>query len=140
MERAAAASSDGKFIDEHFGQAKHFYIYLIDDDGSIRPDGVRAFDLRAGTPESEHLTAKAQMLEDVDFVLCAKIGPNAVAALERYGTKGYAYSGEIEKVLERYTKRRGLIANLGKAESSYIESCISRGGCSEKGGCSGCGE
>ncbi|MDR3289140.1 MAG: hypothetical protein LBT22_06895 [Peptococcaceae bacterium] len=140
MERIAVASTDGRRIDAHFGQAKQFFIYLIGDDGSITEEGARTVEASIGISEGERLSAKAELLADVDYVLSVRIGPAAVAELEKRGTKAYAYSGETEKVLARYVKRRGIIKNLAKTEAAYLESCSgSGGGCGDKGGCSGCG-
>jgi predicted Fe-Mo cluster-binding NifX family protein len=133
MDRIAISSTDGAAIDEHYGRAKSFYIFSVDDDGNIRDEGPREIALPAGIPENELLDAKADLLGDVDYVLSAKIGPAAVASLARRDIGAYAHSGAIADALRSFVKRRDRIGRLAKPEREYLASCISRGG-----GCGGC--
>jgi nitrogen fixation protein NifB len=150
MDRIAAASTDGVTIDEHYGRAKRFYIFVADDDGNIRSEGVRDAALPEGIPENEFLEAKAELLGDVDYVLSARIGPAAVASLGRRGTKAYAHTGVIADALHNFVKRRDLLGRLAKPERAYLQSCIGGagagcgdcsgrdgGGCDGRSGCEG---
>ncbi|MDR2296529.1 MAG: hypothetical protein LBD95_07010 [Clostridiales Family XIII bacterium] len=138
MDRIAIASTDGVRIDEHYGRAKRFHIFIVDDAGDIHSDGVREIAPPDGIPEHEILDAKADLLGDVDYVLSAKIGPAAVAALARRRIAAYAHTGAIEKALRGFVKRRDLIGGLAGSESEYLTACIGRGGACG-GGCSGRG-
>jgi predicted Fe-Mo cluster-binding NifX family protein len=102
MNRIAVASTDGVTINAHFGRAERFYIFRIDDDGTVSNDGVREVALPAGLPEEERLDAKAELLGDADCVLSARIGPAAVRALARRETRGYAHTGDIADVLNNF--------------------------------------
>jgi nitrogen fixation protein NifB len=136
MDKIAAASTDGVTINAHYGQAKKFYIFLVDEHGNITNGGVREAALPAGIPEDEILSAKADLLGDVDYVLSAKIGPAALRSLALREIRAYAHTGTIENVLRNFAKRRDLIGKLAGPESEYLASCISRGG--GEGGCGGC--
>jgi len=127
MERIAIASSDGIHIDLHFGIANGFYIYAIDDQGNITPEERREVTEEwSGNGKYSRLEAMARHLSDVSYVLCARIGSNAVETLRKFGITGYAVPGGVQQALDNYVKRRRFSKNI----SAYrITDCGGPGGC-----------
>jgi nitrogen fixation protein NifB len=125
--KIAIASSDGVNIDQHFGHAEYFYIYEIDDNGGITEEERRGFS--SEIVGHDRVQAAIELLSDVHYVLCAQIGPRAVETLASSHITGYALAGSVQKALQNYVKRRGLLKNL--AACPTIPSCGS--------GCRGCG-
>lgn len=108
----AVATSDGEIVDTHFGHAGEFLIIRVNEqDGSyeeVEERHVSALCFEKSRSEDEHMqdaevqetscnqqgnseqcgTAAmqeiAKQLRDVEFVLCAKIGTQAIRALARY--------------------------------------------------------
>jgi nitrogen fixation protein NifB len=122
MERIAIASSDGINIDRHFGQAEDFYVYEIDDIGNISNKGCRHLSLSEPTL-SKRLEAVVELLSDVSYVLCAQVGPHAIETLAASNIVGYALPGNVQKTLQNYVKRRGLLKNLAKSSGPVRPSC-----------------
>ena len=83
--RVAVVSSDGKFINQHFGRAEHFYIFALNETekGSFR------YLERRSSPricfQQQHdenmLESVAGLLADCQVVLASRIGPGARRAL-----------------------------------------------------------
>jgi nitrogen fixation protein NifX len=111
MQKVAVASSDGITIDVHFGQARRFLLYEVEDDGTFIQFGEREIPDVPSIDEGEHhdTGATARALIDVDAVLARRIGPGGVAALKGRGVKGFAIGGSIEKALPAYGKRYKLL-------------------------------
>ena len=111
MQKVAVASSDGISINVHFGQARHFFLYEVEDDGSFLKVGEREIaDAPAAEAGEHHDTdATARALADLDAVLANRIGPGGVATLKGHGVKGFAIGGPIAKALSAYGKRHKLL-------------------------------
>ncbi|MDP4094184.1 MAG: NifB/NifX family molybdenum-iron cluster-binding protein [Bacillota bacterium] len=98
--KVAVASSDGKFINSHFGRTKQFLIFTIN-------NGKYEFlELRKNVPAcsfGEHtengLAETVKLLEDCNIVLASNIGLGAVEALQLKGIKAYSITGFIDQVL-----------------------------------------
>lgn len=132
MEKIAIASSDGIRIDTHFGRAEHFYIYNIGDDGGISPEQRRAIPpAQAEDGEYDRLKTIALLLSDVTYVLCLHIGKNGIDVLRRHGITGYAVSGSIQQVLNKYSKRRRLAQNILACTGPNFE-CDGIGHCADR--------
>ena len=95
--KIAVATSDGKIIDTHFGHTGTFLIIRVNEnDGSYeeieeRNVAAACFEQRSPQEQDSHagcgsalMEEIAQQLKDVEFVLCAKVGPQAIRALARY--------------------------------------------------------
>jgi len=111
MQKVAVASSDGITIDVHFGQARHFSLYEVQDDGTFIQVGEREIPGASSADTGEHhdTDATARALADLDAVLAHRIGQGGVATLKGHGVKGFAIGGPIEKALSAYGKRHKLL-------------------------------
>ncbi len=102
--RCAAATSDGFLVDQHFGRAKSFDVYDIDERGQCRFVETRKVQ-RACKGELGHseeaLLATARRLSDCAFIVVAKIGAGALAALHEQGTEAYSLVAETEAALDK---------------------------------------
>jgi len=101
--KVAVASSDGKFINQHFGRARQFLVFEIKDDGEFEflvlrdntppcDGGVHNDDLFAGTVD---------LISDCRAVLASQIGPGAIDALLSRGIQPYVIPDFIEDALKR---------------------------------------
>jgi predicted Fe-Mo cluster-binding NifX family protein len=109
----AVGSSDGENIDLHFGQAEQFYIYETDDnDGynfvEIRPrelpqDEARRHEVTTGGGGKcgEGGEVDATVIADVQYLLVASIGMNALRSLARQNITAFDVPGSIDKAIKR---------------------------------------
>ncbi|NPV92788.1 MAG: dinitrogenase iron-molybdenum cofactor biosynthesis protein [Firmicutes bacterium] len=100
--KVAVASSDGKVINRHFGQAAQFLVF------QIQGSNIEFLELRENIPpcqEPEYhenrLSDTVELLSDCQAVLVSRIGPGAARALEAGGIKAYVAPDYIEAVLRR---------------------------------------
>jgi nitrogen fixation protein NifX len=73
--KVAFASKDGVHINEHFGWAKQFVLYEVDENcttflKTITCDGEIE-------SEKEKLSAKIEAIREADIMYCSQIGPTA---------------------------------------------------------------
>jgi len=84
--RVAIASSDGKFINQHFGRAQQFLIVDIKEDGSYE-----FVELRKNKPachvegHDSTLEDSINLISDCEGVLVSQVGPGAAEALVSHG-------------------------------------------------------
>ena len=102
--KIAAASSDGKVINQHFGRTEEFHI--IKADSSDRTYWYQ--ETRKTAPackQQEHddweLRTVADLLGDCDYVLVSRIGEGARSALAENGTWAFELPGLIEDSVQR---------------------------------------
>ena len=108
MSKIAAATSDGFTVNEHFGHAKFFRVYELDEK-DYRFIEVR--DAVAVTQQSlGHDTTRfdkiIELLSDCDAVLVEKIGEGAAAYLIERGVRVFEVSGTIDAVLTKFISDR----------------------------------
>ncbi|HWR30308.1 MAG TPA: NifB/NifX family molybdenum-iron cluster-binding protein [Negativicutes bacterium] len=79
--KVAVASSDGKFINQHFGRAEDFYIFVLNETGR---GSFRFLEQRSSTSPCSYqqhddalLEATAVLLADCKVVLVNRIGTGA---------------------------------------------------------------
>lgn len=77
--KIAFTSSDGKTIDQHFGQASHFWIWEVGP-GAAEPIGSVAV-LSTGTDEEDRIAARATAIAGCAVVYTQQIGGPAAAKL-----------------------------------------------------------
>ncbi|MBQ7159269.1 MAG: hypothetical protein IJS09_07610 [Treponema sp.] len=127
--KVAVATSDGKTVDTHFGHALSFTIFVVDEEtgafedteertiekagcsggecgGAAQSDGSAVTDAGCGgrngaAAESGVMDAIAAQLEDVDYVLVARIGPHAIRALSKHGITAYDIVLPIDEAIEK---------------------------------------
>ena len=101
--KIAVASTDGKLIDLHFGDANRFLIYEI-------KDGEGKFQIiREKTPmtlneHTERWISSIDLINDCKAVLCSKIGKEPTIELRKLGIKPVQLNCEVEKGIEECSK------------------------------------
>jgi predicted Fe-Mo cluster-binding NifX family protein len=97
--RVAAASSDGKTIDLHFGEADSFYIYDFDGSGFsfVEKRGME----RYFGHNIQEFDKVSLLLCDCGAVLVAKIGPRAAQYLLSRGLRVFETPYQISAVLDK---------------------------------------
>ncbi len=97
--RIAFASSDGEFVDMHFGQADTFYVYDFDEAGES------FIEERNSLPMSGHSESDFPRLyglfSDCDAVVAMKIGFPVAAYLMRQGIRIFESQFAIIDVLQK---------------------------------------
>jgi len=98
--RVAVASSDGKFVNQHFGHAEQFLIY------EIAEGNCKYVETRSTVPlcnDQEHsddrLTGIVKLISDCRVVLVAKIGPGALSGLQSQGIQAQVTPNFIDDAL-----------------------------------------
>lgn len=111
MLKIAVATSDGRNIDEHFGQAGVFNIYDVADDGTFQLLEERRITPHCpGDPKvGPAADATVAQLADVEAVFVNRIGPGASQSLAGRGIKAFSLAGPIDRALTAYGKRHKLI-------------------------------
>jgi predicted Fe-Mo cluster-binding NifX family protein len=103
MSRIAVATHSGELIDEHFGHAKFFRVYDINQSGydfiEVR-DAVAACQHRLGH-DTTRFDKIIELLSDCDALLVQKIGEGAAAYLIAKNVRVFEVSGSIDAVLEK---------------------------------------
>ncbi|MBI5680198.1 MAG: dinitrogenase iron-molybdenum cofactor biosynthesis protein [Methanobacterium sp.] len=99
--KVAIASSDGKFVNQHFGRAKQFLIVKIKEDGSYefleRRDNVPSCN-----PTGESTTEDAiELISDVEGVLVSQVGPGAADRLIAHGIQPIIIPMLIEDAIKK---------------------------------------
>jgi nitrogen fixation protein NifB len=133
MVKVAVATSDGITINEHFGQAREFRIYAVEDDGSYQELEVRSIKSAPLEPPRAHAAdTTVEQLVDVGAVLVSQIGPSAVTSLTERGIRSFTVRGGVAPALAAYGKRRHLLEHdiPGVSECSPKQGGC---GCSQRG-------
>ena len=108
MSKVAVASTDGTSINEHFGRAREFLIYEVNETGVYQLLEKRTVPQPVDT--ATHAASKAvELLSDVEAVLVTQIGPRAEIELLGKGVFALAVTGPIAKALETYGRRGKLL-------------------------------
>jgi len=100
--RIAAASTDGKTINEHFGKAASFLIY------EIGKEGYNLIEKRSVTPlncENEHteesLASNVEALKDCTAIVVEKIGGPVKRIFEINGISVFEKTDSIDNALTK---------------------------------------
>lgn len=116
--KVAIASTDGKRIDTHFGQATEYIIYKLDlDNSSYEKIGVKTLEIPELSEEQScgcfgkndvKLEAIGKQLQDFDYLLVEKIGPKPQKFMMRYQINcletDYLIQDALEQLIE-YLKK-----------------------------------
>lgn len=124
--KVAVATSDGKNVDSHFGHVSSFLILEVDGESGHFEDiedrsvaaacsagerGGVSCGGRNGVGEGKSaMDAIAEILEDVDYVLTARIGPHAIRALAKYNITAYDIVLPIDEAVKKISEFRQKIA------------------------------
>lgn len=97
----AIASSDGKFVNQHFGRAKQFLIVEINDDGSYEFLELRK-NVPSCNPTGESTTEDTiELISDVEGVLVSQVGPGAADRLIAHGIQPIIIPMLIDDALKK---------------------------------------
>lgn len=75
--KVAFATKDGEFINDHFGWAKQFAIYDVNESGYSLSEIVKAEEDHA--EEDDKINAKIAAIKEASILYCEAIGPTAAA-------------------------------------------------------------
>ena len=93
--RVAVGSSDGKYINQHFGHSQKFLIFDIEEE--INYEYIETRNNLPSCNEGDHtsgsLESTLNILKDVDIVLISQIGPGASQYLLNNGIKPFIMPG-----------------------------------------------
>lgn len=108
----AVASSDGFLVDQHFGRAKSFDVYEVGQEGEPRFVESRKVQRPCSGQghSNEALDAVVRTLGDCAFVIVARVGPGARAALSQRGIEAYEIVAEAEAAIEKVRAFRKALA------------------------------
>lgn len=104
--RIALASSDGFYVDRHFGKADWFEIYDVDGDGFTQVESRRNVPSCQGGHHDAHSFdfALQDPLRDVSAVFAVRVGEGAAAALLAACITVYEVSAPVDKLMEKIVR------------------------------------
>lgn len=113
--RVAAASSDGKVINQHFGRATQFLIFDIDQKNinfiEIRKN---VYACEFGSHDDNKLANTVNLLMDCQIILVSQIGPGAKAAVNTVCIEVYEIGDFIEDAIRKLQKSMFFIKQFFK--------------------------
>lgn len=100
--KVAVASSDGKYINQHFGMASQFLIFELDDDGTHKFLELRENKPACSTEGHSELSMEesVKLISDCQAVLAGQIGPGAIDILLKNNIDPYIAPTFIEDALK----------------------------------------
>lgn len=99
----AVASSDGIVVNSHFGRARTFYIYKVNENEKISLEEKREVEpvCEGGNHDEDMLHKNLLTLRDCSYLLVSRIGNAAANAAEGLGIKPYEIPGVIEESVDK---------------------------------------
>jgi predicted Fe-Mo cluster-binding NifX family protein len=101
--KIAVASTDGKLVDLHFGDANKFLIFEIED-GEGKFHEIRE---KTDLPLNNHTdrwVASIDLINDCKAVICNKIGNEPTIELRKIGIKPIKLDCEVNKAVKECSK------------------------------------
>lgn len=101
--KIAVASTDGKIVDLHFGDANRFLIFKIENEkGKFQ-------EMREKTPlplneHTERWISSIDLINDCKAVLCSKIGEEPTIELRKLGIKPIQLDCEVSEAVDQCCK------------------------------------
>lgn len=100
--RIAVASSDGKVVNQHFGRAKEFLVFTIEEGAYQFDKTVAAVPFCGeGGHDDDALKNAVDALKECRAVLASQIGRGAVNALTRSGVSAFDIGEPIDSALRK---------------------------------------
>ena len=100
--KIAVATSDGITVNQHFGMAKVFLVYVITSDGPVRVGQVTVTPLSTGDKDhpfdKSRFLAIANTLKGCERVYVMKIGKRPADELQKLGIEPVVYEGKISDI------------------------------------------
>jgi predicted Fe-Mo cluster-binding NifX family protein len=100
--KIAIASLDGKFVNEHFGRAKEFFIV------EVKEDQYQYIETRKNVPSKKYdarhdyaMSEAIELIADCKFVLVSQIGPSMEKNLKSKGIIPYVIPNFIDNALKQ---------------------------------------
>lgn len=97
--RIAVASTDGKIIDLHFGDANRFLIFKIQD-GQGQFEEIREKTKMSLNNHQERWLASIDLVDDCKAVICSKIGNEPKIELRKLGIKPIQLDCNVQKAVK----------------------------------------
>jgi nitrogen fixation protein NifX len=100
--KVAVASSDGKYINQHFGMASQFLIFELDEDGTHKFMELRENKPACSTEGHSEFSMEesVKLISDCQAVLAGQIGPGAIDILLKNNIDPYIAPTFIEDALK----------------------------------------
>ncbi len=101
--KIAVASTDGKLVDMHFGDANKFLIFEIED-GEGKFHEIRE---KTNLPLNNHTdrwVASIDLINDCKAVICNKIGNEPIIELRKIGIKPIKLDCEVNMAVKECSK------------------------------------
>lgn len=112
MPKVAVASTDGKFINEHFGRAKAFYIIDINENSySYIETRVIPPCCKNGEHSESDFDNVINLLSDCDGIFVSRIGAIASTYLISHRLRVFEAPGFIDDVMDKVIKEKILEKN-----------------------------
>ncbi len=100
--KIAVASRDGTLVNEHFGRADRFLIYVITSNGPVKVGDVSVEPLSTGDKshsfDADRFLGIATALKGCERVYVTKIGERPAAELKKIGMEAVVFEGEINSI------------------------------------------
>jgi len=105
----AVASTDGLFVNQHFGHADRLFIYLASENGiePIKTLNVTPYCSNNCSPE-QTLNEIMSIISDCSYLLCMKIGPRPASKLKDAGIVPIETYGKIDDIINAIVSKNGL--------------------------------
>ena len=101
--KIAVASTDGKLVDLHFGDADRFLIYKIED-GEGKFQEIREKTAMPLNNHQERWVASIDLINDCKAVLCNKIGNEPTIELRKLGIKPIQLDCKVKDAVSECSK------------------------------------
>ena len=114
--RVALASTDNRYVDQHFGRAESFLIVDVDENGNYEEIEQRFVEpvCNGGHHDAANLKRGVDGVSDCNFVLAARIGDGARSELEERGIAAFEMPGEVRLSLNRLDGYLKLLQEMNK--------------------------
>lgn len=116
--RVAFASIDGSAVDQHFGSARYWQIYDIDQTDTF-VETRRTVPSCHGNCEGG-FQRQLTVLADCDAIFVSKIGENAAAVLQTRGKRVFEAAGPLDLIIEQLIEQDLLNEEAGKIDGSFL--------------------
>jgi nitrogen fixation protein NifX len=101
--KIAVASTDGKIVDLHFGDADHFLIFKIEE-GEGKFQEIREKTVMPLNNHQERWVASIDLINDCKAVLCSKIGNEPTVELRKLGIKPIQLDCDVKEAVNECSK------------------------------------
>jgi len=100
--KIAVATTDGITVNEHFGMAESFQLFIITSDGPVMVEEKNVTPLSTGDKkhpfDKERFQVICEALKGCERVYVTKIGARPAEELQKAGIEPVVYEGEINSI------------------------------------------